>query len=80
MAGRNPNSLPRQSEMWHYCLKANARRNLVSKGRNVWNLIAEVEAAQTESLGEVDRLKLAHGSKHSPFLEHIPDRFKVIFF
>lgn len=45
--GRNPNSLPRQSELWHYCKKANDRVNRMRKRANIFDVIDKHEQLLT---------------------------------
>ena len=79
MKGRNPLTLPRNTEMWHFYKESSLRTDLVGKGRDVFGLVKDIDDTRKMRLDDgKGKLKLMHGSQHSPFLEKIPDKFRFV--
>lgn len=49
MRGRNPKSLPKDSELWHYASVSGQRKNLIEHGRDMWAVIGELSLENSTS-------------------------------
>lgn len=59
MKGRNPKSLPKDSELWMYSKISTRRKNLIERGRALWDVVDEVslEKSHAEVMKRENRLR-----------------------
>ena len=49
--GRNPKSIPRNSELWYHTKNSNERRDKIAKGHQFWGVVDHTAAAQSNNDG-----------------------------
>eukprot|EP01040_Poterioochromonas_malhamensis_P018236 gene18236-21243_t len=67
MKGRNPKSLPKDSELWMYSKISTQRKNMIERGRGLWDVVGEVslEKSHAETVKKEQRHRSPNKSHSS---------------